>query len=238
MLSEVYAIMASSRAYEDCAERHNIRSAQNLAVVEDETAELVCAHLVLRIAGKTIVEIDGRIGMLSLATATKTMLVGVRAFVHEDPEKADEDRKADWTLINRLRNDVMHGLEDEGDLSDRPMRALAAAMHYLHHAICLCSHTPDLNADEYKLARGGAQFVMVGRYTARGWPRLQDWKQVVETKSPMFRWVPHPEYGLVPELEFRNEGVQDLEVGVGRLEMPLSVATMHNIVRVDIEHDA
>ena len=70
MLSEMYAIMASSKAYEDYAERHNVRSAPNLTVVENETAEFICAHLAPRIADKTVVEIGGGIGMLSLAMAT------------------------------------------------------------------------------------------------------------------------------------------------------------------------
>jgi predicted RNA methylase len=70
MLSEANAIMASLKAYEDYAERHNIRSAPNLTLVEDETAELLCSHLAPRIAGKTIVEIGGGIAMLSLAMAT------------------------------------------------------------------------------------------------------------------------------------------------------------------------
>jgi hypothetical protein len=72
---------------------------------------------------------------------------------------------------------------------------------------------------------------MLGRYTVREWPKLTDWKQVVETKSPMFTWVPHPQYGLVPELTFRNYGLKDLEGGVGRLNQPLSAATMNDIGR-------
>lgn len=61
----------------------------------------------------------------------RTTLVGVRAFVNGavDTEKADPDRKADWKLLNKLRNDLTHGLVDENDLGERPQRGLTAAMH-------------------------------------------------------------------------------------------------------------
>jgi hypothetical protein len=169
----------------------------------------------------------------------RTALVGVRAFVHDDiiPEKADEQRKSDWKLLNTLRNDLMHGLVDDDELAGRPMQALTAAMHYLHHAICTCSHADNLAAEHYKLARGGAQFIMLGRYTVSAWPKLTQWEQVVETKSPMYSWVPHPQHGLVPELTFRNNGLKDLQGGVGRLKQPLSTATMSDIDRVAMERD-
>jgi hypothetical protein len=169
----------------------------------------------------------------------RTTLVGVRAFVAGgvDLDNADEGRVSDWKLVNKLRNDLMHGLVDEEDLGDRPIRSLLASMHYLHHAICTCSHSPDLASEQYKLARGGAQFVMLGKYSVRKWPALTDWRQIVETKSPMFEWVPHDQYGLVPELSFRNDGVKDLRVGVGRLEQPLSSATMTDIGRMQTERD-
>lgn len=59
-----------SQAYSAFAERHNIRSAPNLTVIEVETAELICERLSPRIAGKTVVEIGGGIGILSLAMAS------------------------------------------------------------------------------------------------------------------------------------------------------------------------
>jgi hypothetical protein len=169
----------------------------------------------------------------------RTALVGVRAFVAGgvDLDKADESRVSDWKRINKLRNDLMHGLVDEGDLGDRPSRSLLASMHYLHHAICTCSHAPDLTSQEYRLPRGGAQFVMLGRYSTRTWPPLTNWQPIVETKSPMFEWVPHDRYELVPELSFRNDGVKDLRVGVGRLSQPLSNAAMTDIGRVHTERD-
>jgi hypothetical protein len=70
MLSEVIELTQMSQAYSAFAERHNIRSAPNLTVIEDETAELICERLSPRIAGKTVVEIGGGIGILSLAMAS------------------------------------------------------------------------------------------------------------------------------------------------------------------------
>ncbi len=59
MLSEVVELMQMSRAYSDFAERHNIRSAPILTVIEEGTAELICERLAPRISGKTVVEIGG-----------------------------------------------------------------------------------------------------------------------------------------------------------------------------------
>lgn len=52
------------------AERHNIRSATILTVTDAETAVLIAERLAPRIEGKTVVEIGGGIGLLSLAMAT------------------------------------------------------------------------------------------------------------------------------------------------------------------------
>jgi hypothetical protein len=91
MLSEVYEIMAASEQYEKFAERHNIRSAPNLTIVDEENAELVCAHLAPRISGKVVVEVGGGIGMLSLAMAK----VATRVFCIE----ANPAWAASWTQI-------------------------------------------------------------------------------------------------------------------------------------------
>jgi hypothetical protein len=69
MISELYEIMHMSEAYSAFAERHNIRSAPILTVIADETAELLCERLASRIAGRTVVEIGGGTGILSLAMA-------------------------------------------------------------------------------------------------------------------------------------------------------------------------
>lgn len=167
----------------------------------------------------------------------RTALVGVRAFVHGDVvlENADDGRKSDWKLLNTLRNQLMHGLVDEDELEEKPLQALISSMHYLHHAICACSHSSELGSEQYRLARGGVEFILVGDYTVSTWPDLGEWSQIMETTS--FAWTPHPEYELVPEMNFRNPGLPDLQVGVGKLTQPLSVATMNDIGRVRFEHD-
>ncbi|MEY9231002.1 hypothetical protein ABIF68_010326 [Bradyrhizobium japonicum] len=170
-------------------------------------------------------------------TRNKTTLVGVRAFVHGsvDLDAADSDRKADWKLLNKLRNDLTHGLVDEHELGEKPHRGLTAAMHYLHHAICMCSHAPSLTNSRYVLARGGIDYVLVGRYHVAEWPSLAEWGQVVDTS--MFAWVEHATHGLVPEMTFNVRGIKDLEVFVGRLKKPTSLAMMVDIADTPIERD-
>jgi hypothetical protein len=51
------------------AERHGIVAAPNLTVLDDEMASLIVERLEPRIAGKTVVEIGGGIGLLSLHMA-------------------------------------------------------------------------------------------------------------------------------------------------------------------------
>jgi hypothetical protein len=66
MFSEVYNGMEGSEASLEYSERHNINSAAVLTVIDDETASLIIERIADRIAGKTVVEIGGGIGLLSL----------------------------------------------------------------------------------------------------------------------------------------------------------------------------
>jgi hypothetical protein len=170
-------------------------------------------------------------------TRKKTSLVGLRAFVLDDldPDSADEDRKADWKLINTLRNDLMHGLIDPEKLADRPHRALLAAMHYLHASICVLSHASDLTGERYLLARGGSFYLFWGTYKALSWPALHEWGPVIEVAD--FAWVPHKQYGFVPQVDFKNDGLQDLQMGFATLGEPLSFASMNSIRAVRSERD-
>jgi hypothetical protein len=167
----------------------------------------------------------------------RTTLVGVRAFVHGavDTEKVDPDRKADWKLLNKLRNDLTHGLVDENDLGGKPQRGLTAAMHYLHHGICILSHASNLTSSQYLLARGGIEYVLMGRYRAPEWPSLSDWGQVVDTSQ--FTWVQHASHDWVPQMTFNVRGLEDLKVCVGRLTKPRSMASMDDINPTPIEHE-
>lgn len=170
-------------------------------------------------------------------TRKRTSLVGVRAFVLDDIDanNADEQRKADWKLVNKLRNDLMHGLVDEVALKRRPHDALIASMHHLHNAISICSHAPQLACEKYQLARGGPQFVLAGSYTVSSWPELTQWTEVVETSS--FQWVPHTTYGHVPEINIHNSGLDDLKIGFGKLANPISFATLKDLQATRVEMD-
>jgi predicted RNA methylase len=53
--------------YERFAERHNIRALPRLTVTDFETAAAIADRLAPRIEGKTVVEIGGGVGMLSVA---------------------------------------------------------------------------------------------------------------------------------------------------------------------------
>jgi hypothetical protein len=66
VLSNVYNIMEGSDASMDYSERHNISAAAVLTVIDDETAGLITERIADRIEGKTVVEIGGGIGLLSL----------------------------------------------------------------------------------------------------------------------------------------------------------------------------
>ncbi|WP_027053055.1 hypothetical protein [Mesorhizobium erdmanii] len=158
----------------------------------------------------------------------KNTLVGVRAFVLDglDPGSADPRRKGDWKLINTLRNDLMHGLADEGELRSRPFDALIASMHYLHDAISICSHASDQYSEKYRLARA-FPWVLAGSYTTRSWKDLSEWDRIIETSE--FKWVSHEGHGLVPEIHIVNHGKKDLGGVFARLGKPISFATMSDV---------
>lgn len=65
-LCEVYSAMEGSDAYARYSIRHGIESAAILTVLNDDVADLIAAELAPRIAGKTVVEVGGGIGLLSL----------------------------------------------------------------------------------------------------------------------------------------------------------------------------
>jgi predicted RNA methylase len=70
MLSEIRRTIEATESYAAYVERHNIRSAANLTVTDAEIAALIAERLAPRIAGRTVVEIGGGIGLLSLYMGT------------------------------------------------------------------------------------------------------------------------------------------------------------------------
>jgi hypothetical protein len=66
IMDAVYEEMEGSEASLAYSERHNIRSAAVLTVLDDNHATLIAERLRPRIEGKTVVEVGGGIGLLSL----------------------------------------------------------------------------------------------------------------------------------------------------------------------------
>lgn len=170
-------------------------------------------------------------------TRKKTSLVGVRAFIlnNLDPELAEEGRKDEWKLINTLRNELMHGKVDPEKLSDRPHKALVAAMHHLQTSICLASHAEDIVSDEYLLVRGGQVYLLLGHYEASSWPKLHEWGESIEIAD--FTWVRHEQYGFVPQISIKSKGLKYLKISVAALGEPFSFATMKSIKPTRFEQD-
>lgn len=66
VLASVYEAMEGCVPAWEYSERHNIRSAAVLTVLDDETAHEIACSLAPRLEGKTVVEIGGGIGLLAL----------------------------------------------------------------------------------------------------------------------------------------------------------------------------
>lgn len=69
LFSQAGCSMEKPEAEAAFSERHGIRSATVLTVIDDEMASLLTEHLAPRIGGRTVVEIGGGIGLLSLHMA-------------------------------------------------------------------------------------------------------------------------------------------------------------------------
>lgn len=66
LLDRIYNLMEGSEMSGAYSERHGIRSLAVLTVLSDEEAHLIVDWLADRIEGKTVVEIGGGIGLLSM----------------------------------------------------------------------------------------------------------------------------------------------------------------------------
>ncbi len=66
VLDKVYEAMDGNELAQRYSERHGINAAAVLTVYDDETAGAVLEYLAPRVAGKTVVEIGGGIGLLAL----------------------------------------------------------------------------------------------------------------------------------------------------------------------------
>lgn len=68
-LDELYNTFEGSDIAEAYSERHGIRSAAVLTVLDDNHARLIVERLAPRIEGKTVIEIGGGIGLLAMHMA-------------------------------------------------------------------------------------------------------------------------------------------------------------------------
>jgi hypothetical protein len=66
MLDEAYNTFDGSEVMMEYATRHGIESAAVLTITDDKTASQIAYYLAPRIEGKTVIEIGGGIGLLSL----------------------------------------------------------------------------------------------------------------------------------------------------------------------------
>ena len=66
LLDEAYRAMEDNAQLSAYSDRHGIASAPVLTVADDETANMIAERLAPRIAGKTVVEIGGGLGLLAL----------------------------------------------------------------------------------------------------------------------------------------------------------------------------
>ena len=70
LLTEAAENMSTSEVMDDSAERHGMEAAPILTVHDDETAHNIVGAIHDRIAGRTVIEIGGGIGLLALHMGT------------------------------------------------------------------------------------------------------------------------------------------------------------------------
>jgi hypothetical protein len=231
-----HRLRRAARQYRDAIGNFDDTAAFQGAYIGLEAMEPPLASIAGLTAGKE--EVKGQCDHCKTEfTRYKTMLVGVRAFVLDevDPKKAQAPRKADWKLMNTLRNELMHGLVDENDIGERANHGLVAALHYLHDAICICSHAKELAHDKYQLARGGIRYAINGRCSLSSLPPLEKFTELIETSS--IQWVTHATQGFVPQMSIRTRNIADLEVAVMSLTDSLSFATEDSLAWARIERE-
>jgi hypothetical protein len=170
-------------------------------------------------------------------TWRRTVLAGVRAYVHGDvhPATASVQRKKEWKELSGLRQDLFHGLVDASVLESRAQAMLPAGMHYLHDAICCESHAHDLESPGFRLARRAHQLIMIGHFAADDLGPLESWAPLLGTQE--MKWVPHDRYRFVPEFCVDNPGIRDLRARFFWLKEPLSRASEADLEAAEWESD-
>jgi hypothetical protein len=109
---------------------------------------------------------------------------------------ANDQREAEWKLINGLRQKQFHSLEDLTSLTLDAHKAVPAAAHSLHDAICCLSHAHSLESAEFKMVRGAKQVMSIGRAEPGIDDFLEECRTVVDLEE--VGWDEHPQFGFVP----------------------------------------
>jgi hypothetical protein len=175
-------------------------------------------------------EISGACATCGAAyTRRKTVLAGVRAYVHGDrnPNSAASARRDEWKKLNRLRQNIFHGLQDAKALERLAGEVLPAAMHYLHDAICCQSHAHSFESSRFDLVRGPKRLVLMGTFGSGKLGPLNTWGPLLGTQEP--QWVEDPDFGFVPQYSIRNSGIYSLKAKPFWLQGPFSNATEANL---------
>jgi hypothetical protein len=171
----------------------------------------------------------------------RTVLAGVRAYVAGaiHPEDFDPEKKREWKEINDFRHKIFHSLQDNKKLELKVRSVLPAVMHHLHDAVCCLSHSHDLESTTFKLVRGMARLVFIGKFEAVELEPLEKCRPLLDAEQGC--WVPHPQYGFVPRFKIQNPGLDNFGGIFCWLNESLKNATKENLVLANFEdsqHDA
>ncbi len=165
----------------------------------------------------------------------RTVLAGVRAYVAGaiHPEDFVPEKKREWKEINDLRHKIFHSLQDNKKLELKVRSVLPAAMHHLHDAVCCLSHSHDLESPTFKLVRGMARLVFIGKFKTVELEPLEKCRPLLDAEQGY--WVPHPQYGFVPRFKIKHPGLDNLGGIFCWLNESLKNATKENLVPANFE---
>lgn len=169
-------------------------------------------------------------------TRKRTTLAGVRSYVHGAHHGVTDstERQKEWREMNRLRQDIFHGLADVNTARDRAEQILPAALHYLHDAICCRSHSHELETAAFRVARASRRLLAMGEYDAPTPTELSALVAPLQVKKE--QWIRDDRFPMrVPDIQFRNPGVPNLRLGFFWLGGPLASATEDILVEAQAE---
>ena len=165
----------------------------------------------------------------------RTALSGVRAYItgpaHSDKKHA---REQEWKVVNDLRQQLFHSLEDLQVLSSNARCALPAVAHFLHDAICCLSHAHALEASMFEMQRSGKRVVFLGTSKPGIDDSIEECRLLVD--SPNVVWRSHAEHQWVPEVHFvKSRSGLDISGSISWLPVPLEHGSEADLEPLKIE---